>query len=390
MPAEPKQKSRAIRASDRDPTQALAKAAQHVKPGPKPKQAHRSSAILRQDRRQNLTQYDWLQVVQHIDKNPGIKQKAVVDYFATRSTAEGGRLLFTQGALSKHLKPDKKEALLKLAAENSAALSNKRERIVTSPEVDRALGFWVLDMEQKRRSVTGAMLIEQRKRFEEALKIPDDRRLRGTGWLDSFKKAHGLIEWQRHGEAASVNLEAVDAERKRLVKICSRYAPEDIWNADETSFFPSMPPDRTLCTAPMNGTKQDKFRISALVACNSTGTEKLDLMFIGKFMKPRVFRGVNPANMDPPLYYRANKKAWMTAELWTEWIRKWNDKLRRQKRHILLLIDNCPGHVAMTYKPSNIRVEFLEPNMTSFVQPCDAGIIRCLKAHYRQALAIRV
>ncbi|CAK5275994.1 unnamed protein product, partial [Mycena citricolor] len=71
-------------------------------------------------------------------------------------------------------------------AENSAALSNKRKQIVTSPKVDWALGFWVLDMEQKRCSVTGAMLIEQQKRFEEALKIPDNHCLRGTGWLDSF------------------------------------------------------------------------------------------------------------------------------------------------------------------------------------------------------------
>jgi hypothetical protein len=44
-------------------------------------------------------------------------------------------------------------------------------------------------MEEKRRTVTGAMLVEQRKRFEAALNIPEERRLTGTGWLDSFKKA---------------------------------------------------------------------------------------------------------------------------------------------------------------------------------------------------------
>jgi hypothetical protein len=29
-----------------------------------------------------------------------------------------------------------------------------------------------------------------------------------------------------------------------------------------------------------------------------------------------------------------------------------------------------------------------EPNMTSFVQPLDAGIIRCFKAHYRRAFCL--
>ncbi|KAJ7200881.1 hypothetical protein GGX14DRAFT_338995, partial [Mycena pura] len=60
-------------------------------------------------------------------------------------------------------------------------LSMKRARVVTSPEVDKALGLWVRDMEQKRRTMTGPMLIQQRKRFEEALDIPEEQRLTGTG-----------------------------------------------------------------------------------------------------------------------------------------------------------------------------------------------------------------
>ncbi|KIK19781.1 hypothetical protein PISMIDRAFT_42886, partial [Pisolithus microcarpus 441] len=31
----------------------------------------------------------------------------------------------------------------------------------------------------------------------------------------------------------------------------------------------------------------------------------------------------------------------------------------------------------------NVQIEPFEPNMTSFVQPCDAGIICCFKALYR-------
>ncbi|KIK81065.1 hypothetical protein PAXRUDRAFT_80468, partial [Paxillus rubicundulus Ve08.2h10] len=36
----------------------------------------------------------------------------------------------------------------------------------------------------------------------------------------------------------------------------------------------------------------------------------------------------------------------------------------------------------------NIRMELFETNMTSFVQPLDAGIIRCFKAHYRRAFCL--
>ncbi|CAK5277086.1 unnamed protein product [Mycena citricolor] len=233
MPVEPTAKSHVVRAWDRDPTEAHAKAATHVKPGPKLNRTHCSSAILGQEGHKNLTNYDWLQVIQYAKKNPGTKQKDVIEFFASRSNAEGGKLFFTQGTLSKHLNPEEKAALLKLATENSAALSLKRERIVTSPKVDWGLGLWALDMEQKNCTVTGAMLIKQWKRLEIALNVPEECCLRGTGWLESFKKAcvhlfifsnsadfncsHGLSERRRHGEASSVDLAAVEVERKRLV-----------------------------------------------------------------------------------------------------------------------------------------------------------------------------
>jgi hypothetical protein len=55
-----------------------------------------------------------------------------------------------------------------------------------------------------------------------------------------------------------------------------------------------------------------------------------------------------------------------------------------QNYHIIILLDNFSGH-NVSYVPSNIEVEFFEPNLTAFVQPLDAGIIRCFKAHYRKA-----
>jgi hypothetical protein len=36
---------------------------------------------------------------------------------------------------------------------------------------------------------------------------------------------------------------------------------------------------------------------------------------------------------------------------------------------------------------SNTRIEFLPPNLTAWIQPMDAGIIRCFKAHYRNRFA---
>ena len=62
--------------------------------------------------------------------------------------------------------------------------------------------------------------------------------------------------------------------------------------------------------------------------------------------------------------------------------------MAQHDRHIILLIDNFAGH-NISYQPKNIRVEFFAPNLTSYVQPCDAGIIRCFKAHYHHAFCLR-
>lgn len=52
------------------------------------------------------------------------------------------------------------------------------------------------------------------------------------------------------------------------------------------------------------------------------------------------------------------------------------------------MVDNFSGH-CLSYEPSNVRLEHFEPNMTPFVQPCDAGIIRCFKALYRRNFSRR-
>ncbi|KAJ7877418.1 hypothetical protein B0H14DRAFT_2342333, partial [Mycena olivaceomarginata] len=118
-------------------------------------------------------------------------QRKVVAYFATRPDAKGGKLFFTQSALSKKLQ--KKAEIRSLVAEDPNARSMRRARIVTCPEVDAALDLWPATWSRRGiLTVTGPMLIEKRKRFEVALNTTEERRLTGTGWLESLKKCQFL------------------------------------------------------------------------------------------------------------------------------------------------------------------------------------------------------
>jgi len=87
-------------------------------------------------------------------------------------------------------------------------------------------------------------------------------------------------------------------------------------------------------------------------------------------------------------YYRNNTKAWMTGILYQEFLHDWDSKLRAQGRHILLLQDNFSGHI-IPDGLTNISVKNFQPNLTSHVQPNNASIIHCFKAHYHSKFIAR-
>lgn len=53
-----------------------------------------------------------------------------------------------------------------------------------------------------------------------------------------------------------------------------------------------------------------------MLCCNADGTDKLPLLIIGKFLKPRCMKNINMDNLG--VTYRENTKAWMTAVLFQE------------------------------------------------------------------------
>jgi len=186
-----------------------------------------------QTKRANLTLSDWLTVLKYADEHPLISQGDIVEHFKTKID---GALHFSQSALSCAI--GRRTELEERSQSNPTALSSKRARIVTRPDVERALVLWVSHMLEKKETVSGPMLREKRKRFEILLSVPDDQQLTGEGWVASFCATYKLKEYRRHGEAGSVDLEAVEVERKRLQTLTETFKPRDRWNFDETSLFP--------------------------------------------------------------------------------------------------------------------------------------------------------
>ena len=147
------------------------------------KETPKSSAIpIEKTARKNLTLFDWMMVYAYINTLPQpINQGEVIRHFATR---QEGALLFSQSTLSRKLQ--QRSDMEARVHSNPNALSSKRPRIVTRPDVDHALKLWVQHMEQKQEVFNASMLIAKRAAFEDSLNVPEEERLPGPGWVSSF------------------------------------------------------------------------------------------------------------------------------------------------------------------------------------------------------------
>lgn len=82
--------------------------------------------------------------------------------------------------------------------------------------------------------------------------------------------------------------------------------------------------------------------------------------------------------------YRFNKKAWMTTEIFKEYVNWLNNKMIVQQQKILLFLDNCPAHPVMHL--SNVKLVFLPKNTTAVLQPMDARVIAWVKNRYQRLM----
>jgi hypothetical protein len=157
------------------------------------------------------------------------------------------------------------------------------------------------------------------------------------------------------GECKSVDSSTVEEWRtEQLLKLFEGYEPKNIYNVDETGLFFRLPPNKTLSLEgdPFNGGKNSKERITVLLACNADGTDKLPPLVTGKSENPCCFKNVGQL----PTKYVANRKAWVTQAIFTDYLRALDAKMSFQNRKILLFFDQCAAHPQDTSFLKNVKV----------------------------------
>lgn len=263
----------------------------------------------------------------------------------------------------------------------------KRKKLKDSEfsDMERCLMMWITQCRSQNVPLDGPIIKEKAEYFAKEL---GHLNFKGSnGWFENFKKRKNITFLKMCGESASVDEEVCQEFRKKIALIVKDYDEKDVFNADETGLFFKCTPDKTMHVKgeACHGGKRSKERITLLFCVNMNGTEKLKPLMIGKSKKPRCFSGIKSF----PLDYEANRKAWMTSDLFENWLKNLNKKMKNDKRKIVLFIDNCTGHSRIP-KMENVKVEFLLPNTTSKLQPLDQGIIQSFKVKYRHQVVKKI
>ncbi|XP_005333826.2 jerky protein [Ictidomys tridecemlineatus] len=289
-----------------------------------------------------------------------------------------------------------KDKLLKFYSDsdNQELMKNRKTlHRAKNEDLDRVLIEWIRQQRSKDMPLTGLLVMKQARIYHEELNIESECEY-SEGWLQKFKKRHGIKYLKMCSEKASADHETAENYIDEFAKIISdgNLSPEQIYNADETALYWCYVPRKTLIMADEKvptDFKDAKQRLTVLGCANAAGTHKIKLAVIGKSLPPKCLKGTGSL----PVHYYANKKASVTREIFSDWFNKHFVPAARayckeagleDNCKILLFLDNCSAHPPPELLvKSNVFSIFLPLNVTSVIQPCDQGILRSMKSKYK-------
>ncbi|EPX73104.1 ARS-binding protein [Schizosaccharomyces octosporus yFS286] len=304
------------------------------------------------------------------------------------------------------------------------------------PVLENALAEWRLRMEKQNVSVSSESIRHAAMELWKKIPIYQNQPppAFSNGWLEKFKKRHSFLSQKEiytttssqlspqegpppiHFQQISHNpLDSTESSHiqnplslpnpppilddagsqpvsdvVRIHELKNRYAVRDIYNMDEISFFWKLTPKRNIGKNNVAGVERNKAFVTVTICCNADGTERLPLWIIGYSKNPRAFKNakVPPHNLN--IIWRHNGIATMNVPIMEEWLR-WFDS-QMEGRSVLLLLDSSSVHQLSienirksNFPLNNVLVVLLPPNMTSISNPCEQGINKTFKAHYRRS-----
>ena len=263
----------------------------------------------------------------------------------------------------------------------ASPLSRKRKPRPTGNEPINELCLkWFIESTHQKNKLNGPLIQEKALQFAKELGISSFTA--SNGWLESFVKRNQLSFGKLSGEPEDCNPNLCHEWMFKIPSITDGYEARDIYTLAEYGLFFKTLANKSFYMEGQKceGGQKSKERITISLCVNLAG-EKENVLAIGKASRSRAFGHIDTQRL--PVIYANSPKAWMTVEIFTSWINTFNEKLKKENRHVLLFLAKLPSHP--TLSPSNVKLMYYPPNNYKTLQPLDQGVIQSLKMSYRKA-----
>ncbi|NXF40533.1 TIGD3 protein, partial [Nyctibius bracteatus] len=244
----------------------------------------------------------------------------------------------------------------------------KRKREGKDAALEATLLHWVEGARAADLPAGGPLLQLNAKRLTEALGRPEPQP--SGGWRARFGARHNLAFKKPPAEKGDAEQPTAEHWAGAVLPgLLHAYAPSEIYVCGETGVLvPAGSPGEAESAGD---------RLTLLLCANADGSEKAPLRAVGESSRPRCLCGVNLGQM--PWSYRASSMAGVTAPLFAEWLREFDEGMRQRGKSVLLLLAKHEAHPYLQL--SNVRMVFVPP-----ATALDRGIASDLKGHYRRRL----
>ncbi|KAM3911403.1 tigger transposable element-derived protein 4-like isoform 1-T2 [Leptodactylus fuscus] len=255
--------------------------------------------------------------------------------------------------------------------------NSRRRRWQPYEEVNKALLDWLYHVRSEHFPISGPML--QEKALHIAAQLGFHHFHASNGWLNRFRTRHNIVFHPVSGASVEMRDDDAMAWKECLQVITGGYADSDIYNMEETGLFFKAIPEQTSLEKSAQCKGWPEERLTMALCANLCGDKEQPLVV-------HTTTGHPHRTDDPSLgvWRHANKRAWMTRQIYRSWIENLNDRMRLQERRILLFAGIVPCH--STEKLSHVEVKLLPADGTSWGPPMHQGVIRAFKIHYRKKL----
>lgn len=201
---------------------------------------------------------------------------------------------------------------------------------MTLENTEKLLVVWIEDLVQKKIPVHGQIIKEKALRLYKLVEEQPSTSLQETnkmtflasdGWLTRLFKRHVFHNLKVKGEIASADENTAKSFPEKLSEIIKHNGCKIKYSmlmrreySGKNAFQDIHSKIRKKTAA---GFKAAKDRVTFLLCSNASGDKILKPLFINTSLKPRALKGKNIKHL--LVHWMANKKAWMTADLFKKW-----------------------------------------------------------------------